>query len=157
VRVSFRRRVWRLELDRRGSLLLEFALILPVLFILLVGMLDLGRFGIQKSALLQGARAGGQYAIVAPDQSASINATAQNATGLTGVTATSAKFCECVSGTTVDCTTTCGSGETLKTYVTVTTIKAFSSVLSVSTLSFAGMGSWSPPTSISASVTLIVP
>lgn len=157
MRVSFRRRVWRLELDRRGSLLLEFALILPVLFILLVGMLDLGRFGIQKSALLQGARAGGQYAIVAPDQSASINATAQNATGLTGVTATSAKFCECVSGTTVDCTTTCGSGETLKTYVTVTTIKAFSSVLSVSTLSFAGMGSWSPPTSISASVTLIVP
>ncbi|OFW98433.1 MAG: hypothetical protein A3D94_04230 [Alphaproteobacteria bacterium RIFCSPHIGHO2_12_FULL_66_14] len=154
---SFRDGSRRLVLDRRGNILLEFALILPVVFILLVGMLDLGRFGIQKSAMLQGARAGGQYAIVAPDQSASINTTAQNATGLTGVTATNSVFCECVSGTAVACTTTCGSGETLKTYVTVTTTKAFSSVLSVATLSFAGMGSWSPPTSVTASVTLIVP
>lgn len=157
MRISFGRHAGLLKLDCRGNILLEFALMLPVLFILLVGMFDLGRFGIQKSALLQGARAGGQYAIVAPDESANINATAQNAAGLSGVTATNTKFCECVSGTAVACTTTCGGGATLKTYVTVTTTKAFSSVLSVATLSFAGMGSWSPPTSVTASVTLIVP
>lgn len=137
--------------------MIEFALVMPILFLLLVGMLDLGRFGLQKSAMLQGARAGGQYALVAYSESANINSTAQSATGLTGVTATNTVFCECVSGTAVSCSTTCGSGETLKRYVTVTTTKAFSSVLSVSTLSFAGMGSWSPPTSITASVTLIVP
>ncbi len=144
-------------LDHRGNILIEFALVLPVLFILLVGLLDLGRFGLQKSAMLQGARAGGQYALVAHGESSNINTTAQNATGLTGVTATNTVFCECVSGTAVSCSITCGSGQTLKRYVTVTTNKTFSSVLSLSTLSFAGMGSWSPPTSITASITLIVP
>lgn len=144
-------------LDRRGNIMIEFALVMPILFLLLVGMLDLGRFGLQKSAMLQGAQAGGQYALVAYSETANINSTAQSATGLTGVTATNTVFCECVSGTSVTCSTTCGSGQTLKRYVTVTTTKAFSSVLSVSTLSFAGMGSWSPPTSITASVTLIVP
>ncbi len=144
-------------LDHQGNILIEFALVLPVLFILLVGLLDLGRFGLQKSAMLQGARAGGQYALVAHSESSNINTTAQNATGLTGVTATNTVFCECVSGTAVSCSTTCGSGQTLKRYVTVTTNKTFSSVLSLSTLSFAGMGSWSPPTSITASITLIVP
>ncbi|MDP2332514.1 MAG: pilus assembly protein [Reyranella sp.] len=156
--LRFRRPHTRLfGLDRRGNIMIEFALVMPILFLLLVGMLDLGRFGLQKSAMLQGARAGGQYALVAYNESANINSTAQNATGLTGVTATNTVFCECVSGTAVSCSTTCGSGQTLKRYVTVTTNKAFSSVLSVSTLSFAGMGSWSPPTSITASVTLIVP
>ena len=144
-------------LDRRGNIVIEFALVAPVLFLLLVGMLDLGRFGLQKSAMLQGAQAGGRYALVAYSESSNINTTAQNATGLSGVTATNTVFCECVSGTAVSCSTTCGSGQTLKRYITVTTNKAFSSVLSVSTLSFAGMGIWSPPTSITASITLIVP
>jgi Flp pilus assembly protein TadG len=147
----------QLGFDCRGNIIIEFALVMPVLFLLLVGMLDLGRYGLQKSSMLQGARAGGQYALVAPDETANIETTAQNATGLTGVTATSVKFCECVSGTTVSCETTCSGGATRKTYVTVTTTKTFSSILSVTTLSFAGMGSWSPPTSITASVTLIVP
>lgn len=154
---SFHSCARRLGFDRRGNVIIEFALVMPVLFLLLVGMLDLGRYGLQKSSMLQGARAGGQYALVAADDSASINTTTQNATGLTSVTATSVKFCECVSGTTVSCATTCSGGATPKTYVTVTATRAFSSVLSVATLSFAGMGSWSPPTSTTASVTLIVP
>lgn len=144
-------------LDRRGNIMIEFALVMPVLFLLLIGMLDLGRFGLQKSAMLQGAAAGGQYALVAYTESSNINATAQTATGLSGVTATNTVFCECVSGTAVSCSTTCGSGQTLKRYITVTTNRAFSSALSVSTLSFVGMGSWSPPTSVAASITLIVP
>jgi len=141
----------------RGNIMIEFALVMPVLFLLLVGMLDLGRFAIEKSAMLQGARAGGQYAIVAYSESSNINTTAQVATGLSGVTATNTVFCECVSGTTVLCTATCGTGQTLKRYVTVTTNKSFTSILPLATFSFAGMGNWSPPTSVTASVTLIVP
>jgi len=141
----------------RGNIILEFALVMPVLFLLLAGMFDLGRFAIEKSSMLKGARAGSQYAIVAYSESSNINTTAQNATGLSGVTATNTVFCECVAGTAVSCSTTCGSGQTLKRYVTVTTNKSFTSVLSVATLSLAGMGSWSPPTAVTASVTLIVP
>jgi Flp pilus assembly protein TadG len=147
----------RLATHGGGNVMLEFALALPVLTLLLLGLLDLGRYGLQKSAMLQGAREGAQYGMMAYSDSANINTTAQNATGLTGVTAINNVFCECVSGTTVSCTSTCSGGGSPKRYVTVTTTKSFSSVLSVTTMSFGSMGSWTPPTSLSASVTMIVP
>jgi Flp pilus assembly protein TadG len=153
-----------LAANRSGNVMLEFALALPILTLLMVGLLDLGNFGLQKSAMLQGARAGAQYGIlVCSDsttcgaQSSNINSTAQGATGLSGVTATNAPFCECVTGTTVLCSTTCATGQTLKRYITVNTTKSFSSVLSTATLNFGGFGSWTPPTLVSASVTMIVP
>lgn len=153
-----------LAANRSGNVMLEFALALPILMLLMVGLLDLGNFGLQKSAMLQGARAGAQYGIlVCSDsttcgaQSSNINSTAQSATGLSGVTAINAPFCECVTGTTVLCSTTCATGQTLKRYITVNTTKSFSSVLSVATLNFGGFGSWTPPTLVSASVTMIVP
>jgi Flp pilus assembly protein TadG len=148
--------------DRSGNVMLEFALALPVLILLMVGLVDLGSYALQKSAMLQGARAGAQYAIVvysgataaSSTDSANVNSTAQTATGLTGVTGTNTFFCECTAGTTVACTSTCS---TLKRYVTVNTTKSFTSILSVATLNLAGYGSWTPPTSVSASVTMIVP
>jgi Flp pilus assembly protein TadG len=150
--------------DRSGNVMMEFALALPILTLLMVGLIDLGSFGLQKSAMLQGARAGAQYGILVCSnsdtctaQSSNINSTAQGATGLSGVTATNSPFCECVTGTTVLCSTTCGSGQTLKRYITVNTTKSFSSVLAVATLNFGSFGSWTPPTSVSASVTMIVP
>ena len=153
------RTVRRLRADRQCNLLLEFALALPLLFLLLVGLLDLGRFSLQKSAMLQGAREGAQYGIIAPTDSTNINATAQNATGRTDVTASNSVFCECSSapGTTVSCSSTCSGSAVLKKYVTVTTIASFSSVLGTATTSFGSFGSWTPPTSVNASVTLIVP
>lgn len=149
----------RLAADRRGNVMLEFTLALPILFLLLVGLLDLGRFSLQKSALLQGAREGAQYGIFAPTDSANINTTAQNATGLTGVTGSNVVFCECSDalGTTVLCTATCSGGATLKKYITVTTTASFSSVLGSATTAFGSFGSWTPPTSATASVTMIVP
>lgn len=143
--------------DNKGNIIIEFALALPVLFLLLAGMFDLGQFGLQKSALLQGAREGAQYGMVNSSDSTGINTTAVNATGLTGVTATNSVFCECVNGTSVSCTTTCSSGVNLKTYVTVTTTKSFTSILSSPTLSFGSFGSWTPPTSVTAAVTVSVP
>lgn len=156
----------RLAADRRGNLMIEFALVLPILALMLVGLLDLGRFSLDKSAMLQGAREGAQYGILAPDDSANINTTAQNATGLTGVTATNSVFCECpaVPGTAVTCSgaTPCAAGATRKKYITVNTSRSFTSVVAPAA-SF-GMngsngwtGTWSPPTSVAASVTLIVP
>jgi Flp pilus assembly protein TadG len=145
--------------DRSGSSLVEFGLAMPVLCILLVGLLDLGKYGLQQSALLQGAREGAQYGIIAHSESTNINTTAQNATGLAGVTGTNSVFCECSgsAGTAVLCTSTCGSGQTLKRYITVTTTKSFSSVLGASSLNFGALGSFTPPSTLSASVTMPVP
>lgn len=151
-------KAWRrLAGDCRGNVLIEFAIALPVLFLLVVGMFDLGRYGLQKSSLLQGAQAGVRYGIVAYNESSNINSTAATATGLTGVTATNNVFCECLSGATVSCSTTCGSGQTLKRYVSVTTTKSFSTVLSSASLTLSGIGTWTPPTTVSATVTMIVP
>lgn len=147
----------RLRLGDRGNILVEFALALPILFLLLVGLLDLGRYGLQKSALVHGAREGAQYGMIAYSDSTNINATAVNATALTGVTATNNVFCECIAGTTVACTTTCGSGQTFKRYITVTTSKSFASVLSIATINFGPFGSWTPPTALTASITMPAP
>jgi Flp pilus assembly protein TadG len=143
-----------LLVDRSGNIMLEFALALPVLFILLAGLLDLGTYAMQKSALLQGAREGAQYAMMSYSDSTNINATAQNGTGLTGVTATNSVFCECEAGTAVSCGSTCATG-TFKRYITVNTNKTFTSVLS-HTINFGSMGSFTPPSAVSASVTVRV-
>lgn len=156
MREAIRSCLIRVAGDRAGNFMLEFALSLPVLSLMLVGMLDLGRYALQQSSITEGARQGAQYGILAYTDTANINTTARNATGLSGVTATNAVFCECVAGTTVSCSSTCGTG-TFKRYITVTTSKAFSSVLSSGTLSFGSFGSWTAPTSTSASITMIVP
>ena len=151
--------------DRSGNFVIEFALALPILFLLLVGLLDLGRFSLEKSAMLQGAREGAQYGIIAYTDSSNINTTAQNATGRTDVTATNNVFCECSSapGTSVSCTSTCTGSAVLKRYITVSATAPFSSVLGPATTTFGlngsngWLGSWTPPTSVSASVTMIVP
>lgn len=147
----------RLAPQECGNVLIEFALVLPVLCLMLVGGFDIGRYAWQKSAIVQGARAGAQYGVFHPDDTANIQTTAQNASGLTGVTATSTKFCECTAGTSISCsTTTCSGGGSPKTYVTVSTSRAYSPVMASSTVHFGSFGSWTPPTSMSASVTMMV-
>lgn len=142
--------------DRSGNVMLEFALALPILCLLVVGLLDLGSYSLQKSAMLQGARAGAQYGILDYSDASKVNTTAQNATGLTGVTATTTWFCECVSGTEVACTTTCSGGAAIKRYVRVSISKSFDSVLAAATLDLGSFGGWTPPTSLSAAVTMMV-
>ncbi len=140
-----------------GNVMLEFALVLPMLCLMLFGMLDLGRYALQKSAMLQGAREGAQYGMLAPLDSANINTTAQNATGLTGVTATNTVFYECTAGVGVPSGTVCSGGKRPKQYVTVIVNKAFTSVVGPAGVNFGSMGSFVAPTSLSASVTMIVP
>lgn len=155
----------RLAGERRGNVLIEFTLALPILMLMMVGMLDLGRFSLQKSAILQAAREAAQYGMLAPDDTANIIATAENATGLTAITATSSTFCECSSapGTAVSCAATCTSPAVLKKYVTVTTSSSFSSVWGSTAATFGlngphgWTGAWTPPTSLTAQVTMMVP
>ena len=150
-------RIPRLAGHDGGNVMIEFALILPVLCLMMVGMFDLGRFGLQKSAMLQGAREGAQYGILAPSDSGNINTTAQNATGLSGVTATNTVFYECTSGVSVPASTVCSGGSAPKTYLTVQVTKTFASVLAAGGASFGAFGRWTAPTSVSASITMICP
>ncbi len=160
----FVRLAWRLRRHEGGNMMIEFALALPVLSVMLMGMLDLGRFAIDKSSILQAARAGAQYGVAASNAGVlsaadlnSVNTTAQSSTSLTGVTATNSVFCECTSGVTVACNSTCSGGNFLKHYLTVTTTRAFTSVVGTAGLNFGSLGGWTAPTSLSASVTILLP
>ena len=53
--------------DRRGVAILEFALILPLLIVLVAGVIDLGRAFVVDIQLYQAVRAGGQMALAYSD------------------------------------------------------------------------------------------
>jgi Flp pilus assembly protein TadG len=160
----FARQSRRLRRHDGGNMMIEFALALPVLSLMLIGMLDLGRFAIDKSSMLQAANAGAQYGVVASSAGSlsatdlnNVNSTAQASTSLTGVTASNSVFCECSSGVSVTCTSTCSGGSAPKHYLTVTTTRAFTSVVGATGISFGSFGHWTAPTQVSASVTTILP
>lgn len=65
----------------RGQSMLEFALVLPVLLVVLAGVLDLGRLYFAYVAVTDAAGEGASYAAIHPDNTAEIVARAQDATG----------------------------------------------------------------------------
>jgi Flp pilus assembly protein TadG len=62
----------------RGQEALEFALIFPILFLILVGIFDLGRATYYASMLHNVAREGARYGTVFPDDTAGIEAAVDN-------------------------------------------------------------------------------
>lgn len=59
-----RRRIGRAGASRRGQTLVEFAMVLPVLMLMLVGTLDLGRVVLANDTVGAAAREAARYAIV---------------------------------------------------------------------------------------------
>jgi Flp pilus assembly protein TadG len=62
----------------RGQEALEFALIFPILFLILVGIFDLGRATYFASMVHNIAREGARYGTVFPDDTAGIQAAVEN-------------------------------------------------------------------------------
>ncbi len=54
----------RMQADRRGNFVLEFALLAPIMLIMLLGLIDLCRMLGDQHALDQGAAAAARYAVV---------------------------------------------------------------------------------------------
>lgn len=57
-------RVWRTVHDDRGTALVEFALVLPILLVLLFGVIDFGRAFLLRSTLAAGVREGARAGAV---------------------------------------------------------------------------------------------
>jgi Flp pilus assembly protein TadG len=111
----FRRSALTIRCDRRGIAALEFALIAPVLLLLLLGAYDIGS-AVQQRLVLQGAlRAGARYAISFPDRNDGIVAAMQQAYPSTW--------------TGVNPTATITPGATPPIYVTLSASPTYSSVL----------------------------
>lgn len=126
-----------------GAAAVEFALILPILVLMLAGIADLGRMVYVRSVLESAARAGVQASFADPSATATIEAavqTAITASGITNVVTPSAsQACECSNGTAVDCTTgTCATGS-VRHYVTVTATTTYTPMVNITNLPF-GLG-----------------
>jgi len=127
--------------ERRGSSLVEFALIMPVLLILLAGVLDYSQALSKATAVANAARIGAQFgssSTANTTNTAGIRAAAINsAPSFSGLTVTSAQSCQCSGGSAVSCTGSCGTG-TLRMYVQVTVTATSSSIFTYSGLPFTG-------------------
>lgn len=123
----------RLWSDRKGTSFIETAILVPALLLLSCGVADFARIVYAGIEIANAARAGVQYGAQTPGHSGDISGMTQAATDdasdLSGVTATARNFCECDSGTgEVACSsTTCGT--TPGGYVSVTANYTYTTLL----------------------------
>jgi Flp pilus assembly protein TadG len=126
---------WATRRWESGQAFIELVVLAPVFFLLLVGLLDFGRYAydgiLLANAASAGARYGSQNAITAADTSGMQSAALADAQSLTGTSATARTYCQCTDGTSADCNaaTVCASTHRL-TFVQVTTTGSFSALIS---------------------------
>ena len=108
-----------------GQVLVELALVLPLLLLMLLGVMDMGRLAYLALEVTNAARAGAMYGsqtYTSAANSGLMIQAAQDDANVTLKTASGAQSCRCSGGTAdISCTAaTCPSGQRLVTYVTVT-------------------------------------
>lgn len=105
-----------------GNVLVELALVLPVLVLLLMGTIDFGMAMYDQMQLRSAARAGAEYATIEPEDGAGIVTTVDAALGGPdpSISVTTGSFCECpgASGS-VDCGLACEDETTPRKFVSV--------------------------------------
>jgi Flp pilus assembly protein TadG len=122
---------------QRGQSIVELALLAPVLMALLAGAIEIGRLAYVYMTLVSAARAGVQYGAqnsgTAIDIAGMRTAAVNDATNITGVTATPSYFCKCFDGTTYTANSTCAlssctGSSILILYVQVVTAATFNTL-----------------------------
>ena len=118
-----------------GTAAIEFALVAPLLILLLVGTTELGLAIRDADRAQQAAAAGAAYAVEHGWDSAGIAAAVTSGSSAKGVSASPAPvlFCGCpqTAGVTVaDCSVTCPDGSSARQYVRVSATLARASLMS---------------------------
>ncbi len=143
------RRMWAILGASRGVAAVEFALILPTAMVIMIGLFDFGLGAYQTMALRSAARAGGQYALINPDDDAGLLDAVLLSTRLDAgeLTVTDLPACRCSNGTVVSCATGICPGNTpFNRYVEITVSKPYSTMFPYpglpSTLTLSGVASF---------------
>jgi len=128
--------------SRRGIATVEFAIITPLLLLLVAGVVDYTMLMRAAIAVGDAARAGAEYGSIsasnASNTSAIQTAALNAAPDISGLTASAAKVCSCSNGSTVNCSGgTCPSGP-VRTYVQVTVTTTVSPMFSYPWLGYSG-------------------
>jgi Flp pilus assembly protein TadG len=128
--------------SRRGIATVEFALIAPLLLLLLAAVVDYTMLMRAAIAVADASRAGAQFGSLNTGNAANISgiesAALNAAPDISGLTATAAQVCKCSNGNTVKCSGgTCPSGP-VRTYVQVTVKTTVSALFSYPQLGYTG-------------------
>lgn len=107
--ISPRRSFSRAE---NGNAMVEFALIVPVLLIMLIGLVDVGRVIDANARLNNGVTAALRYALADAYAESNITAAALNGSGYDAGEANVSYtlFCQCPDGTPLTCSSQCDQG-----------------------------------------------
>jgi hypothetical protein len=121
----------RLARCRAGTATIETAAMLPLFAVLLAGLFDFGTGVMNAMALSAAARAGAQYALSQPTDTAGIAAVVAAATRLdpASLTITATSTCECPGGGSVGCGGSCGPRTLVHRFVSVRVTQPFTSIL----------------------------
>jgi Flp pilus assembly protein TadG len=106
-------RFGRLARSERGTSLVEFAIVLPVMIFMFLGVVELGRYGYYAILAANAARAGVQYAVqstgTAVDTAGITNAARADGENLASWTVTVKQFCAVNGAAPTQCTISNGS------------------------------------------------
>lgn len=133
-----------LRRENSGATIVEFAVTLPLLLVILVGIVDYAQPVNISTKLYSAARAGAQYAIKYPNDASGIQSAAQSGTSDSAMSVTVNQFCTCgsssatafawgprtQSGTCTSGTVACTGGQTLRYYVSITTSQTYQPLIS---------------------------
>ena len=141
-----RRLLSRLRSCHKGVSAAEFGMIAPAMIVLLAGLVDLSGAMQQSIRLENAARAGAQYAMSFPEDTAGIMAATAAAVGGSGATvAILPAYCACPGGSTatVSCEGTPCAGGPSGVYVGVSITRPYAAVI--------GIGGYVLPTTLTGS------
>jgi Flp pilus assembly protein TadG len=111
--------------DRSGVAAIEFALVVPMLMVLTMGLIDFSMYIGTRIELEQALRAGGQFALQDHTDTTTITSAVQGATNLSSVSVTVGGLaCECTGGVTATCKGSnnyalCSDGSAPAAYITL--------------------------------------
>ena len=111
--------------SERGGVLAEFAVVIPVALLLLLGAVDFGRVWALASASSNAAHAGAQYGSQNAQLAADINGMLaasdadENGLGIDDFVITPERYCECSDGSDIACDNKCGGGTSPMVFVRV--------------------------------------
>ena len=104
---DFRARAQHLARPRRGQSMVEFALILPIILLIVFGTIDIGRIVFLKAQLENAVREGARVGrVTQPFNAAPVRARIQAQTGLTNATVVASCPGGCAYGSTLTVTAT---------------------------------------------------
>jgi Flp pilus assembly protein TadG len=128
----------RLATDDDGAALTEIVIVLPLLVLLLIALVEVGRYGNYMIVVGNAARAGVQYGaqnlVTAANLTAMQNSALNDAQGVSGITATASNYCECADGSASTCLPTDCSTSHRIVYVQVLTTGTMPSLTNFSGL-----------------------